>query len=71
MLTFTQDDVTKLHEFGKFLITKAVFNGVSIQDAIALNKFLQHYNVVVKKMEDSIMEVVKVSEPEETTKKKK
>lgn len=66
MTTFTQDDVTKLEEFGKFLISKAVFNNISIQEAVALNRHLQFYNQIVKKVQDSIFEITKVTQADET-----
>lgn len=65
MTTFTEEDVKKLREFGFFLNQKAEFNHMSISDSAKLVQYLHFYNQLAQKVEDHVMEVVRVQKPAE------
>lgn len=59
-ITFTEDDVKKLQDFGQLLVSKATLN-LSIQEAIRLSSYVQHMNYLTKKIEAHIFEVKRVT----------
>lgn len=60
---FTDDDVQSLESFGKYVAQKATFN-MSVADMIAFHKLLVQYNQITRKVNDHVMELKQVIEPE-------
>lgn len=70
MTGFTDEDVKKLREFGYLLNQKAKFFDMSITDSAKLVSYLQFYNQLAQKVEDHVLEVVKVHTPDKPKSKK-
>ena len=67
-LTFAETDVKFLEEFGKFLVDKARMSMLSIPEITHFHKLLVQYNVLTRKVEAHVMEVVAVHTDTEETK---
>lgn len=63
-ITFTEEDVKLLQQFGQLLVSKATFN-LSLQDSINLTRYVSHLNGITKKIEAHILEVKKIVSLEE------
>jgi len=70
MSGFTEEDVKKLREFGYLLNQKARFDDMSISDSAKLISYLQFYNQLASKVEDHVMEVVKLHQADKAKAKK-
>jgi len=64
-LTFTEDEVKKTAEFVQFVYDHGRFD-VDTKGALKLTRCLTHMNNVIKKMDDHIMELKKVTLPTPT-----
>jgi hypothetical protein len=60
-MPFTQEDKDNAVKFGKFIVDHARMD-VSIPQLIEFHKLLVSYNAIVKKIDDNIMELIKVVE---------
>lgn len=58
--SFTEEDISKMHEFSSFLNQRAKFDNMSITDSVKLISHLQFFNNLAKKVEDNILELKKV-----------
>lgn len=65
---FTQEDLQKLQEFGKFILDRATWQ-LTTTDALRLNKFLAFYNSLTIKVEANILEIKALTKlrPDEPT----
>lgn len=61
LIKFTKQDVDSLKQLGALLVAKARFSDLSIPEAVNLNRLLQAYNQITIKVEDHILEVLKVT----------
>jgi hypothetical protein len=61
-MTFTDEDVKMLKEFGAILHKGEYTLGIA--DIIKFHKYLVAYNKIVGKVEAHVMEVVSLKEPE-------
>ena len=68
--TFVQEDLQALVDFGKLIISRAKFSDLTVQEAVQLNKHLQSYNQVVRKVEANILEVIRVTDSDVSDEKK-
>jgi len=59
-ITFTEQDVQRTKAFGSFLLSKATFNNLSINDAMQLGSYVNFMNQLTQKMEAHIMEVISI-----------
>lgn len=64
---FTQEDLQKLQEFGKFILDRATWQ-LTTTDALRLNKFLAFYNSLTIKVEANIAEITAIRKVEEVEK---
>jgi hypothetical protein len=64
-ITFTEQDVQKMRDFGSFLLSHAKFN-LSIPEAVKLNGFVGFMNQLSQKMEAHILELKSITKPEKT-----
>jgi hypothetical protein len=55
-ITFTEQDVQRLRDFGSFLLSNARFN-LTIQEAVKLNGFVGFMNQLAMKMDSHILEL--------------
>jgi hypothetical protein len=55
-ITFVEEDVKLLQQFGQLLVSKASLN-LTIQEALLVAKYVSHMNAVTKKIEAHILEV--------------
>lgn len=62
-MSFMEEDVKKLQEFGLFLNQRAKFNDMSITDSVKLISHLQFYNNLAQKVQDHILEIKKIHKP--------
>lgn len=62
-MSFSEDDVKKMKEFGFLLNQKANFNQMSIPDSVKLVSYLNFYNQLASKIEAHIMEIKKIHTP--------
>ncbi|RKZ07628.1 hypothetical protein DRQ25_11080 [Candidatus Fermentibacteria bacterium] len=77
--TFTTKEVAAVAEFVQLVYNKAQFSNMSAKECLAIPRHFQFMNEHIKKMDENIMELVKVSKAKEkpalakkkTTKKKK
>jgi hypothetical protein len=65
-ITFVEEDVKLLQQFGQLLVSKATLN-LSIQDAMNLAKYVSHMNAITKKIEAHILEVKRVTQLKDST----
>lgn len=63
-ITFTEQDVQRIKAFGSFLLSKALFNSLSINDALQLGVYVQFMNQLTSKVEAHVLEVISIKTPE-------
>jgi hypothetical protein len=61
VITFVEEDVKLLQQFGQLLVSKATLN-LSIQDAMNLTKYISHMNSITRKIEAHILEVKRITQ---------
>ena len=70
VLGFTEDDVKKMDEFLKY-VGKNLRKDMDVTEAFRLVSLIQHANQMLRKMNDHIGQLEKLTEPEVPTTKKK
>lgn len=60
-ITFIEEDVKLLQQFGQLLVSKASLN-LTIQEAMSLSKYVSHMNTITKKIEAHILEVKRITQ---------
>lgn len=60
-ITFIEEDVKLLQQFGQLLVSKASLN-LTIQEAMSLAKYVSHMNTITKKIEAHILEVKRITQ---------
>lgn len=64
--TFSEDDVRKFKEFLKFIVDHGRWDNITTSQAFDLNKYFLSSQELMKKMNDNILEVKKVTEARAT-----
>jgi hypothetical protein len=63
-ITFVEEDVKLLQQFGQLLVSKATLS-LTIQEALNLAKYVSHMNAVTKKIEAHLLEVKRITQVKE------